>query len=169
MACSAVAENNVSFLWLKFFIRILEARRAVNLVRNMEVVDLRSMIQGCQPVPSTSGGAGGISSRCFHSTSGGRVVADTAVRLSVNPGNVSGEELLASSSHRASKQVADLSASRVLNESGVNATSSPVADLESRTRDRSGKCTVSARELVLFCSFSLTKYCTFSCLLFRFA
>ena len=82
MACSAVAENNVSFLWLKFFIRILEARRAVNLVRNMEVVDLRSMIQGCQPVPSTSGGAGGISSRCFHSTSGGRVVADSAVRLS---------------------------------------------------------------------------------------
>ena len=111
------------------------------------------MFQSFQPVPSTSGGAGGTSSRCVHSTSGGPVVADSAVRLSAIPGNVSGEELLASSSHRASTQVADLSTSRVLDVSGVNATSSPVADLESRTRDRSGKCKVSARELVLFCSF----------------
>ena len=133
----------------------LESRRAVNYVRNMEVVDLRSLIQSCCPVPScgrpsTSGGAGGVSSRFLHSTSGGRVVADTGVHLSANPGNVSGEELLASSSHRASTQVADLSASRVLNESGVNATSSPVADLTSQRRDRSGEYKVSARKLVLF-------------------
>ena len=151
LACSA-AENNVSFLWLNFFIRILEARRRVDLVRNMEVIDLRSMIQSLQPVPSTSGGGGGISSRFFHSSSG-RVIADSAVHVSAIPGNVSGEELLASSSHRASTHVADLSTSRVLDVSGVNATSSPVADLESRTRDRSGKCKVSARRLVLFCRF----------------
>ena len=170
LAYSAGAENNVSFLWLIFFIRISEARRRASLVRNMEIAELRSMFQSVQSVPSASGGAGGTSSRCVHSTSGGRVVADSAVRLSAIPGNVSGEELLASSSHRASTQVADLSASRVLDVSGVNATSSPVADLESRTRDRSGKCKVSARELVLFrCFFFLTKYCTFCCLLFRFA
>ena len=94
----------------------LESRRAVNLVRNMEVVDLRSLIQSCCPVPSdgrpsTSGGAGGVSSRFLHSNSGGRIVADTGVHLSANPGNVSGEELHASSSHRASTRVADLSAS----------------------------------------------------------
>ena len=153
LAYRAVTENSVSFLWLIFFIRISEARRRASLVRNMEIVDLRSMFQSFQSVPSASGGAGGTSSRCVHSTSGGRVVADSAVRLSAIPGNVSGEELLASSSHRASTQVADLSASRVLDVSGVNATSSPVADLESRTRDRSGKFKVSARELVLFCSF----------------
>ena len=126
----------------------------MNLVRNMEVVDLRSLIQSCCPVPSvvrpsTSGGAGGVSSRFLHSNSGRRVLTDTGVHLAANPGNVSGEELLASSSHRASTQVADLSASRVLNESGVNATSSPVADLTSRTRDRSGEYKVSARKLVL--------------------
>ena len=124
----------------------------MDLVRNMEVIDLRSMIQSLQPVPSTSGGAGGISSRCFHSTSA-RVIADSVVHMSAIPGNVSGEELLASSSHRASTHVADLSTSRVLDVSGVNATSSPVADLESRTRDRSGKCKVYARRLVLFCTF----------------
>ena len=116
----------------------------MNLVRNMEVVDLRSLIQSCCPVPSdgrpsTSGGAGGVLSRFLHSNSGGQVVADTGVHLSANPGNVSGEELLASSSHRPSTQVAELSDSRVLNESGVNATSSPVADLTSQTRDRSGE------------------------------
>ena len=147
----------------------------MNLVRNMEVVDLRSLIQSCCPVPSdgrpsTSGGAGGVSSRFLHSNSGGRVVADTGVHLSANPGNVSGEELLASSSHHASTRVADLSASRVLNESGVNATSSPVADLTSQRRDRSGEYKVSARKLVLFCSFfSLNKYGTFLVLLFPFA
>ena len=151
LAYSAGAENNVSFLWLIFFIRISEARRRANLVRNMEIAELRSMFQSVQSVPSASGGAGGTSSRCVHSTSGGRVV-DSAVRLSALPGNVSGEELLASSSHHASTQVADLSASRLLDVSGANATSSPWADLESRTRDRSGECKVSARGLVLFCS-----------------
>ena len=126
----------------------------MDLVRNMHVTDLRSLVQSCVPVPSdgrpsTSGGAGGVSSRFLHSNSGGRVVADTGVHLSANPGNVSGEELLASS-HWASTRVADLSASRVLNESGVNATSSPVADLTSQRRDRSGEYKVSARKLVLF-------------------
>ena len=149
LAYLAGAENNVSFLWLIFFIRISEARRRASLVRNMEIAELRSMFQSVQSVPSASGGAGVTSSRCVHSTSGGRVV-DSAVRLSALPGNVSGEELLASSSHQASTQVADLSASRLLEVSGANATSSPVADLESRTRDRSGECKVSARGLVLF-------------------
>ena len=152
LAYLAVTENNISFLWLIFFIRISEARRRANLVRNMEIAELQSMFQSVQSVPSASGGAGVTSSRCVHSTSGGRVV-DSAVRLSALPGNVSGEELLASSSHQASTQVADLSASRLLEVSGANATSSPVADLESRTRDRSGECKVSARGLVLFCSF----------------
>ena len=117
----------------------------MDLVRNMNVVDLRSLISSCLPVssepcrPSTSGGAGGVSSRFFHSNSGGRVLAEADVRISANAANISGEELLASSSHQASTRVADLSSSRVLNESGMMATSSPVADLTSQRRDRSGE------------------------------
>ena len=108
----------------------------------MNVIDLRSPVQGCVPVPSdcrpsTRGGAGGVSSRFIHSNSGGRVLPEAGVHMAANAGNVSGEELLASSSHQASTRVADLSSSRVLNESGVMATSSPVADLTSQRRDRS--------------------------------
>ena len=117
----------------------------MDLVRNMNVVDLRSLISSCIPVasepcrPSTSGGAGGVSSRFFHDNSGGRVLAEADVRISPNAANISGEELLASSSHQASTRVADLSSSRVLNESGMMATSSPMADLTSQRRDRSGE------------------------------
>ena len=131
----------------------------MDLVRNMTVVDFRSLISSCIPVasdpcrPSTSGGAGGVSSRSFHDTSAGRVLAESNVRISPDAANVIGEELLASSSHQASTRVADLSSSRILNESGMMATSSPVADLTSQRRDRSGEYKVSARKLVLFCSF----------------
>ena len=153
VAYRAVIENNVCLLWLIFFIRISGARRRANLVRNMEIAELQSIFQNVQSVPSVSGGAGVTSPRCaVHGASGGRVV-DSTVRLSPLLGNVSGEELLASSSHQASTQVADLSASRLLEVTGANATSSPVADLELQTRDRSGECKVSARGLVLFCSF----------------
>ena len=152
LAYRAVTENNVCFLWLIFFIRISGARRRANLVRNMEIAELQSIFQNVQSVPSVSGGAGVTSPRAVPGTSGGRVV-DSTVRLSPLLGNMSGEELLASSSHQASTQVADLSASRLLEVTGANATSSPVADLELQTRDRSGECKVSARGLVLFCSF----------------
>ena len=126
----------------------------------MEIAELQSIFQNVQSVPSVSGGAGvtvtshGVTSpRCaVHGASVGRVV-DSTVRLSPLLGNVSGEELIASSSHQASTQVADLSASRLLEVTGANATSSPVADLELQTRDRSGECKVSARGLVLLCSF----------------
>ena len=116
----------------------------MDLVRNMNVVDLRSLVQSCVPVvsdcrPSTSGRAGGVSSRFFHSNSGGRLLAEADVRISANAANTSGEELLASSSHLASTRVADLSSSRVLNESGMIATSNPMADLTSQKRDRSGE------------------------------
>ena len=115
----------------------------------MEIAELQSIFQNVQSVPSVSGGAGVTSPRCaVHGASVGRVV-DSTVRLSPLLGNVSGEELIASSSHQASTQVADLSASRLLEVTGANATSSPVADLELQTRDRSGECKVSARGLVL--------------------
>ena len=122
----------------------------------MEIAELQSIFQNVQCIPSVSGGAGVTSPRCaVHGASVGRVV-DSTVRLSPllgNEANVSGEEPVASSSHQASTQVADLSASRLLEVTGANATSSPVADLELQTRDRSGECKVSARGLVLFCSF----------------
>ena len=110
MAYCAVIENNVCLLWLIFFIRISGARRRANLVRNMEIAELQSIFQSVQSVPSVSGGAGVTSPRCaVHGASVGRVV-DSTVRLSPLLGNVSGEELVASSSHQASTQVADLSA-----------------------------------------------------------
>ena len=123
VAYRAVMENNVCLLWLIVFIRISGARRRANLVRNMEIAELQSIFQNVQCIPSVSGGAG-VTSRCaVHGASGGRVV-DSTVRLSPLLGNVSGEELLASSSHQASTQVADLSASRLLEVTGANATSS---------------------------------------------
>ena len=99
-----MAESAVRFLQLNSSFLYLESRRAVDLVRNMHVIDLRSLIQSCCPVPSdgrpsTSGGAGGVSSRFIHSNSGGRVLPEAGVHMAANAGNVSGEELLASSSH----------------------------------------------------------------------
>ena len=130
---------------LLFILLLSASRQSVDLVRYMTVVDFRSLISSCIPVasdpcrPSTSVGAAGMSSHSFHDASAGRVIAAANLRISPDAANVSGEELLASSSHQASTRVADLSSSRVLNESGMMATSSPVADLTSQRRDRSGE------------------------------
>ena len=95
-----------------------------------------------------SGGAAGMSLHSFHDTSAGRVIAASNLRISPDAANVSGEELLASSSHQASTRVADLSSIHAVDESGMMATSSPVAgsqnppggtDLTSQRRDRSGE------------------------------
>ena len=62
--------------------------------------------------------------------------------------NVSADQVVASCSHQASSRKADISSIHVIDESGVMATSSPIAgsnqilsggtDLVSRKRDRSG-------------------------------
>ena len=128
----------------------------------MTVVNFRTLVSSCIPVssepcrPSTSFGAAGVSSHPLQDVSVGRVITLSSPRVS--PGvanvssvplhNVSADEVVASSSHQASTRVADLSSVRVVDESGVMATSSPLAgnqippggtDLISQKRDRSGE------------------------------
>ena len=77
--------------------------------------------------PSTSVGAAAVSSRSLHDVSVGRLIASSNLRISPGAANVSGEEILASSSHQASTRVADLSSVHAVDESGMMTTSSPVA------------------------------------------
>ena len=77
-----------------FFLMFISARRqSGELIRDMTVVNFRTLVCSCVPVssepcrPSTSFGAAGVSSHPLHDVSVGRGVASSSLRVS--PGVVS--------------------------------------------------------------------------------
>ena len=135
-----------------FLLFISAARQSGALIRDMTVVNFRTLVSSCIPVsgepcrPSTGFGAAGSSKRDSARAAGvssfpsrdvsvGQLIASSS--LQVSPGaaeissipvqNVSVDQVVASSSHQASTRAADISSIPVIDESDVMVTSSPIA------------------------------------------
>ena len=131
---------------IMFLLSISAARQSGALIRDMSVVNFRTLVSSCIAVsgepcrPSTSSGAVGSSVRDSARATG---VSSLPMR------DVSGGQVIASSSLQVSAGPADISSIPIIEESDVMVTSSPIAGsnqffssgtgLIARNRDRSGE------------------------------